>query len=173
MVGSPDVPFYQWNSSSLVPPINPEEQLQKFGAPTLQQILSPMATRVEGIPTLPAGGGVLAPDFQHLAGDVAAPGQQPGLWGNFFKGMVGTKDSPGWGGLALGGANSLLQGYLGMRQYALAKKQLAEGQRQFNLNYANQVKLTNAQLEDRQRARVATGNSGYESTDAYMAKNRI
>lgn len=105
--------------------------------------------------------------------DLGNRGGGPSAWKKFRDSFVGTKDEPGWGGLAIGGANSLLQGYLGMRQYALGKKQLSEDRRQFNLNYEAQKKTTNSALEDRQRARVASGNSNYESVDSYMKKYGI
>lgn len=58
---------------------------------------------------------------------------------------------------ALGTGLDLLQGgtnaYLAMRNYGLARRTLNENQRQFNLNYENQRRLTNAELSDRQRRR--------------------
>ena len=185
MVGSPDVPY--WNPRLLSPGFDmmasntPTSMYNLDGvsgadpwaAPTTSTYnINPMS----GLDMLPAG--AISPEALGMA--ALSPENFTGLQelklGNdvgFFKGMIGTKDAPGWGGLALGGANSLLQGYLGMRQYALAKKQLAEGQRQFNLNYAAQRKTTNTALRDRQIARVASGNSAYESVNSYMNKNGI
>jgi len=40
----------------------------------------------------------------------------------------------GWGGLALGGASALGGAFMGMKQYGMAKKQLAESQRPFDMN---------------------------------------
>lgn len=177
MEGSPDVPvmLMPWDASRLQPSTMTAEQTYgSLGLPTLDQILNPTIARPPASPLL--GSGVLAPEYQNLAGNVSAAPDTiapPSAFGNFFKSMIGTKDTPGWGNLALGGANSLLQGYLGMRQYALAKKSLAEGRRQFNVNFDAQRKLTNSQLEDRQRARVASGNSGYESVSDYMQKYGI
>lgn len=79
----------------------------------------------------------------------------------------------GWGGLALGGAQSLMAGYLGMKQYGMAKQQLSEAKRQFDLNFAAQRKTLNTAMEDRQAARVASNPEAYESVGAYMNKNRV
>lgn len=70
------------------------------------------------------------------------------------------------------GASSLLNGYLGMKQYGLAKKSLAENTRQFNMNYENQRKITNTRYRDRQIARNSAGG-GYMDTDEYMRQNGI
>lgn len=79
------------------------------------------------------------------------------------------------------GASPLMQGmqtltglgslYMGMKQYGLARDGFAESKRQYNQNYAAQKTLTNGQLEDRQRARVASNPGAYESVGSYM-KNR-
>jgi hypothetical protein len=92
---------------------------------------------------------------------------------SFWDGMIGTKNSPGWGGLALGGASALANAYFGMKQYGLAKKQLAEGKRQFDLNFAAQRSMTNSQLADRQNARVAANPGAYQSTADYMSQYGI
>jgi len=103
---------------------------------------------------------------------VAAPDR--GFWGS----MLGTEDAngfktQGWGGMAIGAASGLLNGYMGMKQYGLAKDQLEEGKRQYDANYAAQRSTTNASLEDRQRARVASNSGAYESVGSYMNKNGI
>lgn len=100
----------------------------------------------------------------------AAPG---GGLNDFFSGMFGTTKAPGWGGAALGAAQGLFSGYLGMKQYGLAKEKLAESKRQFELNYGAQKSLTNSQLEDRQRARVASNAGAYQSVGDYMDKNGV
>ena len=83
-------------------------------------------------------------------------------------GAVGTTQNPGWGGLALGAANSLGNMFMGMQQYGLAKQQLAEGKRQFQANYDAQKQMTNSQLEDRQRSRIASNPGAYQSVGDYM-----
>lgn len=95
-----------------------------------------------------------------------------------WQGFTGYTDkngikTDGWGGLALGGISALGGAFLGMKQYGLAKKQLAETKRQFDLNYGAQVKNMNTAMEDRQRTRVANNAALNESVDSYMAKNRI
>lgn len=81
--------------------------------------------------------------------------------------------SNGWGGMALGVAQGLGSAYMGMKQYGMAEDALKENKRQFQLNYDAQKKTLNTQLEDRQRARVASNAGAYESVDSYMKKNGI
>lgn len=93
---------------------------------------------------------------------------------SWFDDAVGTPEQPGYGGLALGAMGGLASTFLGMKQYGLAKDTLAQNKMQFQKNYDSQKTLTNANLEDRQRARVASSSIGaYESVDSYMNKNRI
>jgi len=75
--------------------------------------------------------------------------------------------------MAIGGLSALSNAYMGMKQYGLAKEQFAESKRQYNQNYAAQRTLTNSQLEDRQRARVASNAGAYESVGSYMNRNGI
>lgn len=99
----------------------------------------------------------------------------PGFWNS----MLGFTDpssgvhQQGWGGLAIGGLSALSNTYMGMKQYGLAKEQFAESKRQYNQNYAAQRTLTNSQLEDRQRARVASNAGAYESVGSYMNRNGV
>lgn len=68
----------------------------------------------------------------------------------------------------------LASAYLGWQQFNLAKDQLAQNKKIFNLNFANQAQMVNTQLEDRQRARVASSSTGaYESVSSYMDKHAI
>ena len=95
---------------------------------------------------------------------------------SFLDGMLGFTDSStglknqGWGGLALGAAQGLGNAWMGMKQYGLAEDAFEESKRQFGLNYEAQKKLTNSQLADRQRARVASNPNGYQSEAEYMAQ---
>lgn len=104
-----------------------------------------------------------------------AGAQAGGFMDRFLPGMLSTTDTntgmktQGWGGLALGGAQALLGGYMGFKQLGLAKDQMRESRRQFDLNYNSQRKLTNSRLEDRQRSRLAQGGN-YESVGDYMNK---
>jgi len=94
-----------------------------------------------------------------------------GSWRDGFLGKTDMKTgikTDGWGGMALGGLQALGGAFMGMKQYGLAKQQLSEGKRQFNLNYDAQRSTTNAQLEDRQRARLASNPGAYQSVGTYM-----
>lgn len=123
---------------------------QDWGAALMQ---GPPASAMGGSPTFPQHGAAGA-DFS----------------GNWWDGMAG-KD--GWGGMALGAASGLMQGFLGMKQYGLAKQTLAENRRQFQLNYDAQKQTTNTRLEDRQAARVASNPGAYQSVGAYMGSNGL
>ena len=100
-------------------------------------------------------------------------GNGSGAGGNWWDSMVGTKEAPGWGGMALGGASALMNGFMAMKQYGLAKDTLAANKEQFRLNYDAQKKTTNSSLEDRQRARVASNPGAYQSVGSYMAQHGI
>ena len=125
------------------------------------------------------GGQGLAPNPIDMSGytlpSFATPGATPnvGQPGGFLSGMLGTKDAPGWGGMALGGASALMNGFMAMKQYGLAKDTLNANKEQFKLNYDAQKKTTNSALEDRQRARVASNAGAYQSVGSYMAQNGI
>jgi hypothetical protein len=76
------------------------------------------------------------------------------------------------------GAGSLWSAYNAAKQFGLAKDQFKFSKNAFNANFANQAKMINSQLEDRQRARIGgTGDNNaagnYESLDTYMAKNKV
>jgi len=79
---------------------------------------------------------------------------------------------PGYGLYGLKALTGVANTYLGMKQYGLAKKQFKENKRQFNLQYDAQKNLTNSQLADRQRSRVA-GSAGQLSVDEYMGQYGI
>lgn len=83
---------------------------------------------------------------------------------------TGTK---GWGMPALAFANSAFNVWSGLEKLDLGKQQLAENQRQFNLNFGNQAQLTNTRLRDRQQARFNRNPGVYESPDIYMSKNAV
>jgi hypothetical protein len=94
---------------------------------------------------------------------------------NFLQriGFLGNKEGAGWGGLALGGIQGAANLFMGMKQYGMAKDALNQAKEQYNKNYAAQKTTTNASLEDRQRARVASSPNAYISVDEYMAQNGI
>jgi len=95
-------------------------------------------------------------------------------WDGFFGGKNGDETSfNGWGGSALGALQGLGNAYMGMRQYGLAKDQFKFQKQAFEKNFNVQKGLTNARLEDRQRARVAANPNAYESVGDYMNKYGI
>jgi hypothetical protein len=79
----------------------------------------------------------------------------------------------GWGGMAVGAASGIMNSLLGFQQMGMAKDAAKESRRQFDLNYGAQVKTTNSQLEDRQRARVASNSGAYQSVGDYMKQYGI
>ena len=108
---------------------------------------------------------------------------KPSGFGGWLKGLMGGAvgeidpvtgvEKPGWGGLALDTAQALGGAWMGMKQYGMAKDQLKFQKQAFNKNYAAQKQTMNTQLEDRQRARIASNAGAYESLDPYMQKNGI
>lgn len=74
---------------------------------------------------------------------------------------------------AVKGLGTLMNGWLGMKQLDLAKKQLRENKRQFDMNWGAQKNLTNSQLRDRQAARVASNPGAYQSVGEYMKQNGV
>lgn len=91
--------------------------------------------------------------------------------------LMGGKDSKGMEstGLLTGGLGALqglANSWIGFQQLGLAKDQLGFQKDAFNKNYANNVSLTNSQLQDRQQARVAANPNATAVTD-YMAANRV
>ena len=109
---------------------------------------------------------------------------EPGMFSAFTdslrkNGVLGSTDTKtglrtdGWGGMALSAAGGLFNAYMGMKQYGLSKNQMNFQKDAFERNYASQRTSLNTQLEDRQRARVASNAGAYQSVGDYMAKNRI
>ena len=78
---------------------------------------------------------------------------------------------------ALGTGMGILQGlgnaYMGMKQYGLAKEQLQFSKDAFERNFAAQRQMTNTNLQDRQRARVASNPGAYQSVGDYMNQNGV
>lgn len=108
----------------------------------------------------------------------AAGGPAAGTDVGFLQSMLGWTDpdgtqNAGWGMPALNTLSGLAGLWMGKQQLDLAKKSLNENKRQFNLNYNNQVASYNTQLEDRQRARVASNSQAYESVGSYLKRNQL
>lgn len=78
--------------------------------------------------------------------------------------------SPGILPVGIGALTGLAGAYTGLEQLQVAKDNLAFQKDAFNKNFANQAKLTNSQLADRQRARVMDSPGAYESVGDYMNK---
>jgi hypothetical protein len=116
-------------------------------------------------------------------GSAGAPvsGGGGGLFGNMFnrQSMFGGTDmnsgisSGGWAPVALGAGQAIFGALQGNKATKLAEDQFKEGKRQFDLNFNAQRSTINSQLEDRQRARVASNPTAYENTDDYLRKNRV
>jgi hypothetical protein len=120
----------------------------------------------------------MSPVGTDIASQFAAPAGGAGGGTDWMKMILGGTNADGSktlgaGGLGLGALQGAASLFMGMQQYGLAKKQLAEGQRQFDLNYGAQKQTTNTRLEDRQRARVAANPNAYESVGSYMDKNGV
>lgn len=79
----------------------------------------------------------------------------------------------GWAPVALGAGQAIFGALQGNKSLKLAEDQFKEGKRQFDLNFNAQRSTINSQLEDRQRARVASNSTAYENTDDYLRKNRV
>jgi hypothetical protein len=104
-----------------------------------------------------------------------------GLFSNLFnrQSLFGGTDmntgisTGGWAPVALGAGQAIFGALQGNKATKLAEDQFKEGRRQFDLNFNAQRQTINSQLEDRQRARVASNPTAYENTDDYLRKNRV
>lgn len=98
------------------------------------------------------------------------------FWLGSFNQQTGQR-SMGAGGLALGAAQGLMNGWLGMQQLDMAKQQFGFQKDAFAKNWGAQKNTTNAQLRDRQEARLASrqgaSTNPYQSVGDYMNQNGI
>lgn len=147
----------QFDTSRVLPDtLNPYASLSSMSPDTLSQVTS-------------------------LNGNASANLVSPSLWDstqNLFNQLFPGKQANGTqpfsiGQAALSGLSSLGNLWMGMKQYNLAKDSLNFQKDSFAKNWEAQTKSYNSQLEDRQRARVASNATDYESVDTYMKKNRI
>lgn len=67
----------------------------------------------------------------------------------------------------------LLGGYLGMKQLGLAKKQYEFEKDAFNRQYAAQRTTLNAEMRDRQQARVTARPWAAQAVEDYMKQNEV
>lgn len=105
-------------------------------------------------------------------------GQDPSAWQSFSgwmgdSGLLGKRladgtQVQGWGAPALSAASGLMNGWFGMQQLKVAKDTLQANKDQFRLNFDASKNTTNAALQDRQRARVASNPGAYQSVGDYM-----
>ncbi|MBO6276969.1 MAG: hypothetical protein J6N20_05985, partial [Pseudomonas sp.] len=113
--------------------------------------------------------------FSNLFG--AGADGSPGLFSR--QGMFGGTDTAtgittgGWAPTALGIGQAFMGARQGREAMGLARDQFDEAKRQFDLNFQAQRKTLNTQMEDRQRARVASNPGAYQGVDDYMKKNRV
>lgn len=114
------------------------------------------------------------PPLSTMGAGVTPPGAQRSIFDSFLqqRNIDGTT-SGGYGSAALGALQGIGSLYLGMQQYNLAKDSLANSKAQFERNFAANRTTTNARLEDRQRARVASNAGAYQSVGDYMDKNGV
>jgi hypothetical protein len=102
-------------------------------------------------------------DFFNVKPDVDKSGGLMGFLNNNAKGIsAGT-------GLLTG----LLGGYLGMKQLGLAKKQYEFEKDAFNKQYAAQRTILNADMRDRQQARVTARPWAAQAVKDYMKQNEV
>ena len=78
-----------------------------------------------------------------------------------------------YAGAGINALQGLASVYLGFQNANTAKAQAAQAQQNWNTQWDANVKTTNASLADRQRARVASNPTAYESVDSYMSKYGI
>lgn len=121
------------------------------------------------------------------AGTATGPASLFSALGDYWKGdgffgqksMFGGTDTTtgattkGWAPTALGIGQAIMGGIQGKQAMKLAQDQFKESKRQFDLNYNAQRQSINTDLEDRQRARVASNSGAYQSVSDYMNNNRI
>jgi hypothetical protein len=125
-----------------------------------------------GTPVQGTSGMNPAIDQGMMGNTLTAAGKDASWWDSFAssKSADGSMTT-GWGGPALGIANTGMNAYLGLQNLKLAKDSLKFQKDSFSKQFENQRTLTNAQLRDRQLARdSATGRS---TTDAYMKQNGV
>lgn len=153
--------FYDYGAPSVTPTVSgiptyggsqvPQLQSQNYG-------LSPNAAPT-GLGFGNMGDGLKVPGFSggYSPGAVmdSAIGSKAGntTGRSFWDNMTGGKNEDGssyngWGGLALGAGQGLMNAYLGMQMYGVAKDTLAANKDQFAKNYQAQVKTTNARQQD-------------------------
>lgn len=93
--------------------------------------------------------------------------------GDWMTDWFGGQNQMGYIPAGIGALSAGLNAYTGFQQLGLAKDQLAFQKQAYSENMANQTKLTNAALRDRQAARYAANPNAYQNPDDYMAENKV
>jgi hypothetical protein len=93
------------------------------------------------------------------------------------EGMMGSVDAngiktEGWGGLALGAGKGIMDAFMGMKNYGLAREALDFKKDSYNADLGMRKKDYNTNLEGRQRE-MAAANPNAEGVDSYMKRNRM
>lgn len=152
-------------------------QMNAWGLPSYQMpnsnILPQIQAGAQSIDWLDPNGGFNSPMLSG-ATNVSPLATDP----TFMQGLLGYKDSmgnqnAGWGSTLFGVAKAGLDGYLGLQQLGLVKDSLNFQKDAFSKQFENQRTLTNAELRDRQNARVASNPTAYQSTEDYMKANAV
>lgn len=141
--------------------------------PTLEEMLSGFGK--------PAAPNPMAFDLGVGLGDVGANATAGstdwmGALSKFLGGSIDTKTGIkdiGAGGAVLGGLQGLAGLWSGMKNYGLAKEQLAFSKDSFNKNYNNSLQSYNTNLEGRATEMKAAQGAGGMSVADYMAKHGI
>jgi len=126
----------------------------------------------------PGGVANVIPNAQMPTGLLAGtPSMRPDMMS--WDGLLGYVDPKtgqkvsGWGGTAISLGSALGGMWNAKQQNDLAEQTLKMNKQQFAKNYAAQRQTLNTQLQDRQRARVASNPGAYQSVGDYMNENRI
>jgi hypothetical protein len=147
--------------------VNPQQS--SLVSPTTTPVAAPMDMNMGDV-------GRKYMDTSGIAENINMPGTES-MWDSFKGFMGGTTDpktgatTPGaFGQLAQGGA-AIWNAWNATKAQDMAEEQYKESKRQFNMNWGAQKNTINAQMEDRQRARIdASPNSGFLPVDQYMTK---
>ena len=103
----------------------------------------------------------------------STPPFDPSFWNKAFGYQDGNVQVKGWAPTALQAGSGLAESWLGMQQLGHAKDQFAFQKDSWQKQYDNQATLTNANLRDRQSARVAAAPGAYQSVGGYMNQNKV
>jgi hypothetical protein len=92
---------------------------------------------------------------------------------SFFEGMMGTKDTPGWGMPALGLLQSGLGFYLGKKQLDLGKNQLRTQKQQFSDQFNLQKEQINQDIYSKGRSLYGMNPERNMTPEEYYEKNKL